>query len=219
MAGIRDDCEGAGTTMFRLIPREVAFFEMFQNAAHNMIEGCRLLKIMMEDLQDPLEQARRIKEVEHIGDGITHDIARKLNQTFITPIDREDIHDLASAIDDILDIAEAVADRFVVFKVAKPTGPAIKLARILYDASVEVGAGIDQLGRSHADVTQYCVKVNSLENEADRVTRDAISALFEEEKDPITVIKWKEIYENFEEGTDRCEDVANILERIALKHM
>ena len=118
-----------------------------------------------------------------------------------------------------VDLAEAVADRFLVFKVAKPTGPAIRLARILYDAAVEVGAGIDQLGRGHADVTQYCIKVNSLENDADRVTRDAISALFEEEKDPITVIKWKEIYENFEEATDRCEDVANILERITLKHI
>jgi predicted phosphate transport protein (TIGR00153 family) len=205
--------------MFNLIPREIAFFEMFQKAAHNMIEGSRLLKNMMEDFRNPVEQARRIKDIEHIGDGITHDIALKLNQTFITPLDREDIHGLASVLDDILDLVEAVADRFVVFKVAKPTETAIKLANILYQSAVAVGAGIDQLGKPHADVTQYCVRVNSLENEADRITRDAISKLFEEEKDPIAVIKWKEIYENFEEGTDRCEDVANILERIALKHM
>jgi uncharacterized protein len=205
--------------MFGLIPRETAFFEMFQKAAHNMIEGSRLLKDMMENFQDPVEQARRIKDVEHIGDGITHDIARKLNQTFITPIDREDIHGLASALDDILDIVEAIADRFVVFKVAKPAEPAIKLANILYQSAVAVGKGIDRLGKPHADVNECCVLVNSLENEADRVTRDAISFLFEQEKDPIAVIKWKEIYENFEEGTDRCEDVANILERIALKHV
>jgi uncharacterized protein len=157
--------------------------------------------------------------VEHIGDSITHEIAKKLNQTFITPIDREDIHALASALDDILDLVEAVADRFVVFKVTSPTEPALKLAHILYQSSVAVGAGIDRLGKPHADVTECCVLVNSLENEADRITRDAISYLFEEEKDPIAVIKWKEIYENFEEGTDRCEDVANILERIALKHI
>jgi uncharacterized protein len=205
--------------MFGLIPREMAFFEMFRKAAHNMIEGSRLLKEMMEDFRKPAEQAQRVKDVEHIGDGITHDIARKLNQTFITPIDREDIHDLASQLDDILDIVEAIADRFVVFKVARPTETAIKLANILYQSAVAVGAGIDQLGKPHADVNEYCVRVNSLENEADRVTRDAISALFEQEKDPIAVIKWKEIYENFEEGTDRCEDVSNILERIALKHV
>lgn len=205
--------------MFGLIPKETAFFELFQKAAHNMIEGSRLLKEMMEDFHNPVGQAHRIKDIEHIGDGITHDIARKLNQTFITPIDREDIHGLASALDDILDIIEAIADRFVVFKVSRPTGPAVKLANILYQSAVAVGAGIDRLGKPHADVSECCVLVNSLENEADRVTRDAISALFEEEKDPIAVIKWKEIYENFEEGTDRCEDVANILERIALKHI
>ncbi len=205
--------------MFSLIPREVAFFDMFRKAAHNMIEGSRLLKEMMERFENPVEQARRIKDVEHIGDGITHDIVRKLNQTFITPIDREDIHGLASAMDDILDLVEAVADRFVVFKVTKPTDTAIKLAGILHQAAVAVGAGIDRLGQSHADLSECCVEVNSLENEADRITRDAISSLFEQEKDPIAVIKWKEIYENFEEGTDRCEDVANILERIALKHV
>lgn len=204
--------------MFGFIPREVAFFELFQRAAHNMIEGSRLLKDMMEDFRNPVEQARRIKGIEHIGDGITHDIARKLNQTFITPLDREDIYGLASALDDILDLVEAVSDRFVVFRISKPTEPAIKLANILYQSAVAVAGGIDLLGKQHAVINECCVRVNSLENEADRVTRDAISKLFEEEKDPITVIKWKEIYENFEEGTDRCEDVANILERIALKH-
>ncbi|WP_447980745.1 DUF47 domain-containing protein [Candidatus Nitrospira bockiana] len=205
--------------MFGLIPRETAFFEMFQKAAHNVIEGSRLLKDMMEHFHDPVEQARRIKDIEHIGDTITHDIVKKLNQTFITPIDREDIHGLASALDDILDLVEAVADRFVVFKIMTPSQPAVKLANILWQSSVAVGAAIDRLGKPHADVTECCVLVNSLENEADRITRDAISTLFDQEKDPIAVIKWKEIYENFEEGTDRCEDVANILERIALKHI
>ncbi len=204
--------------MFGLIPREEAFFDLFKNAAHNMIEGSRLLKDMMEDFRNPVEKAKRIKEVEHVGDGITHEIARKLNQTFITPIDREDIHDLASALDDILDVVEAIADRFVLYKVTAPTEAAIKLSNVLYQAAVEVGATVDLLGKPHPDVTECSVRVNSLENEADRISRDAISALFEREMDPIAVIKWKEIYENFETGTDRCEDVANILERIALKH-
>jgi predicted phosphate transport protein (TIGR00153 family) len=184
-----------------------------------MIEGSRLLKDMMEDFTDPVEKAKRIKKIEHDGDTITHDIARKLNQTFITPIDREDIHDLASAIDDILDVVEAIADRFVLYKVEKPTEMAIKLSNILYQASEAVGAAVDLLGKSHTDMNEVSVRVNSLENEADRISRDAISRLFENETDPISVIKWKEIYENFEAGTDRCEDVANILERIALKHI
>lgn len=204
--------------MFGLIPKEVQFLEMFQKAAKNVVEGSRLLKNMMEDFRSPVEQARRIKDIEHIGDGITHDIALKLNQTFITPLDREDIYALASALDDILDQVEAVADRFVVFRVAAPTEPAIKLADILYRSSVAVAGGVDRLGEQHAVIKECCVVVNGLENEADRITRDAISQLFDEEKDPITVIKWKEIYENFEDGTDRCEDVANILERITLKH-
>lgn len=204
--------------MFGLIPREEAFFDLFKNAAHNMIEGSRLLKDMTEDFRNPVEKAKRIKDVEHVGDGITHEIARKLNQTFITPIDREDIHDLASALDDILDVVEAIADRFVLYKVVMPTEAAIRLANVLYQAAVEVGATVDLLGKSHQAVTECSVRVNSLENEADRISRDAISALFEKETDPIAVIKWKEIYENFEAGTDRCEDVANILERIALKH-
>ncbi len=204
--------------MFGLIPREEAFFELFKKAAHNMIEGSRLLKEMMENFHAPVDQAKQIKEVEHVGDGITHDIARRLNQTFITPIDREDIHDLASALDDILDVTEAIADRFVLYKVTKPTEMAVKLADILHQASVAVGSGVDRLGLSHPDIKECSVQVNSLENEADRVSRDAISALFERETDPMAVIKWKEIYENFEAGTDRCEDVANILERIALKH-
>jgi predicted phosphate transport protein (TIGR00153 family) len=204
--------------MFGLIPREEAFFELFKKAAHNMIEGSRLLAEMMKDWRSPVEQAKRIKEVEHVGDSITHDIALRLNQTFITPIDREDIHDLASALDDILDVAEAIADRFVLYKVAQPTEMALKLADILYQASVAVGRGVDRLGLPHPDVKECSVEVNSLENEADRVSRDAISALFEKETDPMVVIKWKEIYEGFEAGTDRCEDVSNILERISLKH-
>ncbi len=205
--------------MFGFIPKDGAFFELFRKDAHNMIEGSRLLKAMMEDFRNPVEQAKRIKDVEHIGDEITHDIARRLNQTFITPIDREDIHALASAIDDILDLVHAVADRFVVYKVVTPTETALKLADILYRASVAVGGGVERLGQPLANINECCKDINTLENEADRVTRDAISALFEAEKDPILVIKWKEIYENFEEGTDRCEDVADILERIALKHI
>jgi hypothetical protein len=121
-------------------------------------------------------------------------------------------------LDDILDVTEAIADRFVLYKVTKPTERAVKLADLLYQASVAVGAAVDRLGFAHPDIKECSVQVNSLENEADRISRDAISELFDKETDPMAVIKWKEIYEGFETGTDRCEDVANILERIALKH-
>lgn len=203
--------------IFGLLPREEAFFDLFKQAAHNVIEGSRLLKELMGDYTNVQQKIERIKEVEHIGDGITHDIALRLNQTFLTPLDREDIHDLASALDDILDAVEAVADRFAIYKIAQPTESAIRLADILYRASVAVGRGVDHIAMSHEEVKEYGVQVNSLENEADRVSRDAISELFEKETNPIAVIKWKEIYETFEEGTDRCEDVANVIECIVLK--
>ena len=203
--------------IFGLLPREEAFFGLFKQAAHNVIEGSRLLKELMGDYTNVQQKIERIKEVEHIGDGITHDIALRLNQTFLTPLDREDIHDLASALDDILDAVEAVADRFAIYKIAQPTESAIRLADILYRASVAVGRGVDHIAMSHEEVKEYGVQVNSLENEADRVSRDAISELFEKETNPIAVIKWKEIYETFEEGTDRCEDVANVIECIVLK--
>ena len=204
--------------MFALVPRQIAFLEMFQQAARNMIEGSRLLKEMMADYQNPIQAASRIKDLEHVGDTITHDIVRRLNQTFITPIDREDIYGLTGAVDDILDAVEAVADRFVIFEVAGPSPPAIALSKILHDSAVAVGAGIDLLGERYADLNDYCARINSLENETDRLTRDALSKLFREERDPIAVVKWKEIYETFEEATDRCEDAANVLERITLKH-
>ena len=204
--------------MFSLFPRKVAFFDMFHEAAQNMVLGSRLLKDMVENYQDIDKKAREIKRVESAGDAITHTIFRNLNQTFITPIDREDIYALASCIDDVLDFVEAASDRLVVFKIEKPTQEAIKLVDIIYRSCEELGRGIAQLGKVK-DLNATFVTVNSLENEADRITRDAIARLFENEKDPIMLIKWKEIYESLEEGTDRCEDVANVLEQILLKHV
>ena len=202
---------------FSLFPRKVAFFDMFSEAAQNMVLGSRLLKEMMEGYQDIEQKAREIKRAESAGDAITHTIFRNLNQTFITPIDREDIYALASCIDDVLDMIEATADRLVVFKIEKPTQEAIKLADIIYRSAEELGRGIAQLGKV-TDLNATFVTVNSLENEADRITRDAIARLFESERDAIVVIKWKEIYESLEQTTDRCEDVANVLEQILLKH-
>jgi len=203
--------------MFNFMPREEAFFTLFQQSSKNVIEGGRLLKELMDDFQGIPGKVGRIKDVEHQGDEITHEIVRRLNQTFITPLDREDIHDLTTALDDILDEVDAVADLFLIYKISKPTEAAVKLADILYQASVAVGKGVDLLAQGDLNANHFNIHVNSLENEADRLSRNAISTLFDEEKDPIIVLKWKEIYEGFETGTDCCEDVANVLERIALK--
>lgn len=203
--------------MFKIIPKEEKFFDMFEEATQNIHEGSRLLLEMMENYTDVEERVKKIQAAEHHGDTITHNIIRKLNQTFITPIDREDIYSLSGSLDDVLDFIEAVADRMVVFKIKQPTPEAIKLSRIIFESAQELVKAVSEL-RSMKQIFGHCVEVNRLENEADRITRDAIARLFEEVRDPIEVIKWKEIYENLEIATDRCEDVANILERIVLKH-
>ena len=204
--------------MFSFMPRKTDFFDLFEQASQNVVEAGQCLKNLMKSFDDPQRQIQHIKDLEHKGDGYTHDTVFKLNKTFITPLDREDIHALASALDDILDEIDAVAELFMVFKIDGPTPTALELSEILYEASVEVGRGIQLLRQKNWDIKDCAIRVNSLENEADRVSREAISRLFEEEADPKMVMKWKEIYENFEMGTDSCEDVVNVLERIALKH-
>jgi len=203
--------------MLTFFPKEDKFFVLLKRATKNVVEGSRALKSLMEDFTNPHEMVAKIKEIEHKGDLITHEIVRNLNQTFITPLDREDLHALASALDDILDEIDEVANRFTILQVQKPTPTAIKLADTILQGTLEVNSAIERLGKGPLDLNECCIKVNTLENEADRITDEAIFDLFQNEKDPITLIKWKEIYEKLEEGTDRCEDVANILERIALK--
>jgi len=204
--------------MFSFMPRESGFFDLFEQASQNVVEAGQCLKNLMMSFNEPQKQIQHIKDLEHKGDGLTHDIVFKLNKTFITPLDREDIHELASALDDILDEIDAVAELFLVFKIQRPTPTALRLSEILHESVLEVGKGIYLLRQKKWDMKECGIRVNTLENEADRVLREAISKLFEEEDDPKTVMKWKEIYENFEKGTDSCEDVLNVLERIALKH-
>lgn len=204
--------------MFSFMPRESGFFDLFEQASQNVVEAGQCLKNLMMSFNEPQKQIQHIKDLEHKGDGLTHDIVFKLNKTFITPLDREDIHELASALDDILDEIDAVAELFLVFKIQRPTPTALRLSEILHESVLEVGKGIYLLRQKNWDMKECGIRVNTLENEADRVLGEAISKLFEEEDDPKTVMKWKEIYENFEKGTDSCEDVLNVLERIALKH-
>ncbi len=204
--------------MFGLIPKDEKFFEMFREMAHNTILGAQELKIMLDNFDDPVASQKRIKDLEHKGDSLTHDIIKKLNKSFITPFDREDIYSLASQMDDILDLIDASAQRFIMFNVEKPTPEAKQLAFIILQSCQVIAKAVSLMGGKLEAICEYCTEVNALENEADRVCREAISRLFAEEKDPIQLIKWKEIYETLELATDKCENVANIMESVVVKN-
>lgn len=203
--------------MVRLIPRETKFFDMFVEMANNVIEGARLMKALLENFTDVPAQVSKLKDIEHRGDDLTHAVITKLNQTFITPFDREDIHRLASSLDDVLDLLNAAGDRIIVYKIdAVPRESAI-LAGLILQQSEELARAVAVLEKQHQSVLVHCVEINRLENEADRVTRDAVGRLFENEKDPIQLIKIKELYEVLELATDKAEDAANVLESVILK--
>jgi len=203
--------------MFKLIPREEKFFEYFQEAARNVLEAARALKEMLDDYRDPHGAWKKIVDYEHEGDKLTHQIMRRLNQTFITPIDREDIHALTSALDDVVDAIEAAASRMVLYKIPNVTPEAKKLATLIVTSAEQIVKAVGHLPRLE-DVEEHCIEINRLENTADEVYREAIAILFEGEHPPLDVIKWKEIYEILETTTDCCEDVANVVEAIALKN-
>ncbi|HWI40176.1 MAG TPA: DUF47 family protein [Verrucomicrobiae bacterium] len=204
--------------MFGLIPKDEKFFVMFKEMTVNLIDGASLLKNMLDDFSDPVGSQKKIKDVEHRCDQLTHDIIQKLNKSFITPFDREDIYALAAALDDILDLIDASAQRFVMYNVEKPTQEAKELAFLILKGCQAVDRAVAQLGGRHEQICKDCVEANSLENEADRVCREAVSRLFDEEKDPIQLIKWKEIYETLEKVTDKVEDAANIIESVVVKN-
>ena len=204
--------------MFRIIPRDEAFFAMFEKASQNALDGALVLKDLLDHFDDVKEKARQIEEIEHKGDILTHEIVKKLNTTFITPIDREDILALTSSMDDVIDLIHAAATRIMLYKIAEPTPQAKELGFLILKSTRELHRGVTRLSTKMDEVFEHCVEVNSLENEADRVCRDAIAQLFDQEKDPIYILKWKEIYETLESATDRCEDAANVLEGVALKN-
>jgi hypothetical protein len=204
--------------MFRIIPSDQEFFVLFEKASQNIQAGAERLKELLDTFDDVKGKAREIEEIEHKGDTITHDVIKKLNTTFITPIEREDILALASSLDDIIDLIHAAATRITLYKITKSTPQAKELGFLILKSVRELNRGIAHMGKKMNGVYEHCVEVNSLENEADRVCRDAIADLFEHEKDPITILKWKEIYETLETATDRCEDAANVLEGVALKN-
>jgi uncharacterized protein len=202
--------------MVRLIPRETKFFRMFAEVSENLTQGARLLHEILSNPTNDAERIRSLQELEHRGDEMTHNIIRMLNQTFITPFDREDIHRLTSSLDDVLDFVNAAAVRMTLYRITSPPPAAADLAKLIVRQAEELSAGVSLL-ETNQKVLDHCVEVNRLENEADRVSRRAIAELFEHEKDPIQLIKIKELYEVLETATDKAEDAANVLEAVALK--
>ena len=203
--------------MFNLIPKEVRFFDYFEQQSEQIIKAGTLLSELVHNFADARAKAFAIKEVEHAGDQITHEMFRRLNTTFITPIDREDIHDLATRLDDVLDFIEAVAERLVVYRIKEPTSACRALAELIVAQIAAMDRCIRCLRTMDQGFHEHAVEVNRLENRADSLLRETLAAMFEEQPDPIEVIKWKEIYETLEAVTDRCEDVANVIEGIILK--
>jgi len=201
----------------RLIPRETKFFRMFRDVSENLTEGASLLHDILKNTQDLPVRINRLQEIEHRGDDMTHDIIRMLNQTFITPFDREDIHALTSSLDDVLDYVNSAATRMKLYRITTPPPAAAVLAELIVKQSQELSKAVSLLEEEHQKVLDHCVVVNQLENEADRVSRQAIAELFEYEKDPIQLIKIKELYEVLETATDKAEDAANVLEAVVLK--
>jgi predicted phosphate transport protein (TIGR00153 family) len=204
----------------RLIPREEKFFELFRQQAQNVVDGAKLLKDLLEDYTDVDQKRLKIEKAESVGDEIAHRIMEKLNTTFITPMDREDIHALTSALDDILDLIYATAQRLHLYGVNSVTDDSRALANVILRAADETAALVDRMEdlRNVKNMKGRWIEVNRLENEGDKISRQAIAALFQREKDPIEVIKWKEIYEHLETAIDKCEDAANIVEAVVLKN-
>ena len=198
-------------------PKEREFFDLFEEAGANIVRAARLLERMLEEWPDHGEIARDVLVCEQEGDRITHDIIQRLNQTFVTPIDREDIYGLASALDDIVDFIEEVADFFGLYRIEAPMSQAQQMARILHQSCQMVAQAIPRL-RSFDDIHHFTVEINRYENEGDRVMREALASLFERGIDPMLVIRWKDIFERLEDAIDATERVANILEGITIKN-
>lgn len=202
--------------MVRLIPRDARFFDMFAEMALNLGDGARLLKQTLDDFKDVEARVQQLKDLEHRGDEMTHNVLTRLNQTFITPFDREDIYRLASSLDDILDFTYSAGVRLVMYKITSAPEAASRLADVLVRQCDQVLLAVKGLEKNDR-VLDYCVEINRLENEADSIARTAIATLFDREKDPISLIKLKELYEVLETATDKAEDAANVLEGVVLK--
>ena len=201
---------------FRLIPREEKFYTDFQALADELQRGAEILEGMLAPDHPLWEKADEIKEVEHKCDVLTHEIIQRLNRTFVTPLDREDIHALARSLDDVMDAIDASATLVRLYRLERVRDGARELAQIITACTREIRPALKQLEQNKGFIT-HAIEINRLENEADRVHQQAVSQLFDDERDPILVMKWKETLDFLEMATDRCEDVANVLEGVMVK--
>ena len=202
---------------FRLIPREERFYDDFVALAEQITHGADLLEAMLQPEHPIWDNADEIKEVEHKCDVLTHEILQRLHRTFVTPLDREDIYELARSLDDVMDAIDASAAIVPLYQIERVRPDARVLAKIIKSSSVEMVKALKALERRQG-VAEPAVEINRLENEADRAHQAAVRRLFDEERDPIAIMKWKEILDFLEQATDRCEDVANVLEGVVVKH-
>ncbi len=203
--------------MFSLFPREEDFFALFQKQAALVRQGCDQLHEMMRRFDDLEARAHRLKQTEHEGDLVTHEVFERLNRTFITPLEREDIHDLASGLDDVLDAVEAIGSRLVLFKVARGTPEALQLTGIVAKCGVQIEQAVANL-KQFKNLMGFTIEINRLENEADTISRQVVADLFNGRHDLLDVMRWKELYGRLEGAADKCEDVANVIEAIVLKN-
>jgi uncharacterized protein len=199
------------------LPKDREFFDLFEEAGGNILRAAELLEQMLRAYPENRELAREILICEQHGDRITHDIVQRLNNTFVTPIDREDILALASALDDIVDFTEEVADFLGLYKIEAPMEHAEKMAKVLVLATQQIAEAMPRL-RGFKDVSGFTVEINRLENDGDRLVREALASLFDDGIDPMVVIRWKDIYERLEAAIDATEKVAYTLEGIVLKN-
>jgi len=202
--------------MFKIIPREEKYFDLFNEMATHIHSSARLLADLFNQFDESEQYVHRIKDLEHQCDELTHTIVRKLNQTFITPIDREDIYALAGKLDDVIDLIDSAAHRTLMYRITHSTDTARRMVDIIVCATAEIVQAVARI-KTNANMQQYFIEIHRLENEGDALYRDAIAQLFHDHEDPLEVIKWKDLYETLERGIDKCEDVANVLESIMLK--
>jgi predicted phosphate transport protein (TIGR00153 family) len=201
---------------FSLFPKDEDFFTLFRRQGVLVRRSCDLLQDMTERFDRLDERARELKDVEHEGDLVTHEIFERLNRTFITPIERDDIHNLASGLDDVMDAAEALGSRLVLFKVKSSTPEAVQLAAILAACGRQIEQAVSRI-KDFKGLMAFLIEIHRLENEADNISRDAVADLFSGTHEILDVMRWKELYGRFEGAADRCEDVANTIEAIVLK--
>jgi predicted phosphate transport protein (TIGR00153 family) len=202
---------------FSLVPKDRIFFDLFAEAGQNTLHAARLLDQMMNEWPDDSGYSRDILKFEQEGDRITHDIINRLNSTFVTPIDREDIYGLATKIDDIVDYTEEVADFLGLYKIEAPMSQALEMTRVLVESCEQLAAALENL-RGFKDLERYWIEIHRIENEGDRIYRDAVASLFSNGIDPMVVIRWKDLFSVLEKAVDATENAAHILEGIVIKN-